>query len=379
MTFKVAIGIDVFNGGTVPGCDQAIDVATELAYGDVVAAVKTVEELIGAREQWGGCQDHSGDEGQFFHELLFELYIPIDAQGERIQRQIFYNLFAHLSGKGYFEGTTGARVVGFLYNVRLSFQGENSLKIVQSLGQGPVLNVLHGWGMNAHLFDDWSNALAAHYQVNLIDLPGHGLNHEAHLSEDLDELAAAASDVPAGIWLGWSMGGMLALNVALKKPSQVTALIMLCATPCFVQRPHWPHGTDPQVLAQFAANLQQDVKQTIQTFLALEVKGVADERQQLRTLRQKVFERPLPTEQALQAGLNLLAATDLSAPLKNLQQPSLWLSGRRDRLVLPQAMAQAAELCGGEYQLLRGSGHAPFIREADAINALINPFIQAHS
>ena len=70
-----------------------------------------------------------------------------------------------------------------------------------------MLNVLHGWGMNAHLFDDWSEQLARYFQVNLIDLPGHGLNHTEPLKLDLDALAAEAADVPAGIWLGWSMGG----------------------------------------------------------------------------------------------------------------------------------------------------------------------------
>ncbi len=245
------------------------------------------------------------------------------------------------------------------------------LKIVTSKGTGPVLNVVHGWGMNAHLFDDWSSALSAHFQVNLIDLPGHGLNHEALLSLDLNQLAEEAALIPQGIWLGWSMGGMMALNLALKQPDRVDALVMLCATPCFVARDHWSHGTDVKILEQFANNLQQDVKQTIQTFLALEVMGVEDERAQLRVLKQKVFERPLPSQQALTAGLTLLQQVDLSGELKNLKTPSLWISGRRDRLVLPAAMQQAAVLSGGKYHLLRASGHAPFIRQADVLTEIM--------
>ena len=249
------------------------------------------------------------------------------------------------------------------------------MKIVSTKGQGPVLNVVHGWAMNAHLFDDWSDDLARYFQVNLIDLPGHGLNHQELLSLDLNELAEEASHVPKGHWLGWSMGGMLALNLALKNPTQIESLTMLCATPCFVTREHWPHGVDGKVLEQFANNLQLDVKQTIQTFLALEVMGVDDERSQLRVLKQKVFERPLPSQQALSAGLTLLRQVDLSSQLKKLQIPSLWISGRRDRLVLPQAMQQAAGICNGEYHMLRGSGHAPFIRQADELTQLISNHI----
>lgn len=245
------------------------------------------------------------------------------------------------------------------------------MKIVTTKGSGPVLNIVHGWGMNAHLFDDWSDELAQYFQVNLIDLPGHGLNHEEVLSLDLDELAEEACDVPKGHWLGWSMGGLLALNLALKKPEQMDSLVMLCATPCFVKREHWPFGTDAKVLEQFAANLQQDIKQTIQTFLALEVMGVDDERSQLRVLKQKVFERPLPSKQALTDGLQLLKQADLTSQLKNLTLPSLWISGRRDRLVLPQAMQQAAEICHGKYHMHRDSGHAPFIRQADVLTEIL--------
>ncbi len=245
------------------------------------------------------------------------------------------------------------------------------LKIVSSKGQGPVLNVVHGWGMNAHLFDDWSDELALYFQVNLIDLPGHGLNHDATLSLDLNVLAEQASQIPQGIWLGWSMGGMLALNLALKQPRQVDALIMLCATPCFISADHWAHGVDANVLQQFAKNLQLDVKQTIQTFLALEVMGVEDERSQLKVLKQKVFERPLPSKQALNAGLELLKQVDLSEELTHLDIPSLWISGRRDRLVMPASMEQAANMSGGQYHMLKRSGHAPFIRQAADLTTLI--------
>ncbi len=247
------------------------------------------------------------------------------------------------------------------------------MKIVSSLGQGPVLNVLHGWGMNAHLFDQWSKQLSQHFQVNLIDLPGHGLNHEQAFPEDLTSLVALGHDIPKGIWLGWSMGGLLALNQALHQPEQVTALVMMCATPCFTARHHWPHGTDVQVLQQFGKSLQQDVKKTIHTFLALEVMGSPDERSQLRELKNKVFERPLPDATALEHGLSLLGQTDLSSQLKNLQMPSLWLAGRRDRLVLPAAVEQAADLCGGEYHMVRGASHAPFIHhEAEITETLLD-------
>ncbi len=249
------------------------------------------------------------------------------------------------------------------------------MKIVATLGNGPVLNMLHGWGMNAHLFDDWAQQLAVYFQVNLIDLPGHGLNHQQPLPTDLSEISNLAADLPSGIWLGWSMGGLLALSQSLKKPEQVKALVMLCATPCFVSRPHWPHGTAATLLQQFGKELEQDVRKTIDTFLALEVMGTKDERLQLRELKTKVYERPLPDAKALAHGLQLLSSTDLSSQLKKLHTPSLWLSGRRDRLVLPAAVEQAAELSGGECHMVRGASHAPFLHHGDELIDRIMEFL----
>lgn len=249
------------------------------------------------------------------------------------------------------------------------------MKIINQKGQGKTLNMLHGWGMNAGLFEPWAEQLAADFQVNLIDLPGHGEN-ERVLPADLNRLSESCQSLPRGIWLGWSLGGLLALNHALQAGDRIDALIMLCSTPCFVKKEHWEFGVDITLLQQFGIDLQQNVKQTINTFLALEVMGVAEERSILRALRKQVFARPLPNVESLKNGLTLLQNSDLSTELPSLKAPSLWLSGRRDRLVFPSAMQQAANLCGGDYHLIQGASHAPFLHHADELSIVIKQFCE---
>lgn len=248
------------------------------------------------------------------------------------------------------------------------------MKIVATLGRGPTLNMLHGWGMHAGIFNDWAHQLAQFYTVNLIDLPGHGENHQESLPVDLTTWSQQAQQLPAGIWLGWSMGGLIALHHALSHPKQVTALVMVCATPCFRARPHWPQGMASQTVSAFAGSLQQDVTATIKRFLALEVLGVQDERQQLTTLQSLIFAKPVAQKQALLNGIRLLHDVDLSPALKNLQPPSLWLSGRRDRIVHPDAMRNAAQQSHGRFELLRG-GHAPFLQHHQEMTDIIQDFL----
>lgn len=245
------------------------------------------------------------------------------------------------------------------------------MKIISQKGQGRVLNLLHGWGMNARLFDYWAEQLAKHFQVNLIDLPGHGDNRRQPLFADLDYLAELCDTLPRGIWLGWSLGGLLALNYALQTSINVESLIMLCATPCLVKRASWKYGIDETLLLRFGTDLQQDISQAINAFLALEVMGVADEKILLQRLRKQVFSQPLPSIEALENGLKLLQNSNLTAKLPTLKVPSLWLSGRRDRLVLAAAMEQSAKLCNGHYQMLHDASHAPFLHNTEKLSTII--------
>lgn len=249
-----------------------------------------------------------------------------------------------------------------------------NMKIVKTLGHGPVINMLHGWGMHAGIFNAWATDLSAHFTINLVDLPGHGDNQQQTLPDNLEHLAKDFRTLPKGVWLGWSMGGLIALNQALHHPEQVQSLIMVCATPCFQARPHWPHGMPKKIVGAFKDSVQQDVQATIDRFLALEVMGVQNERQHLKQLQDIIFQQPLPQQTSLINGLNLLQALDLSPVLKSLKTPSLWLSGRRDRIVHPDAMRHAAQLANGSFHLLRG-GHAPFLQHANDMSNLIRDFL----
>ena len=47
---------------------------------------------------------------------------------------------------------------------------------VKVAGQGPDLVLLHGWGMNADVWDELAPELARQFRVHCVDAPGHGLS-----------------------------------------------------------------------------------------------------------------------------------------------------------------------------------------------------------
>ncbi len=94
--------------------------------------------------------------------------------------------------------------------------------------------LLHGWGLNADIWHCIINRLAPHFRLHLVDLPGYGRS-SGYGDMSLSEMATVVlNQAPEkALWLGWSMGGLVASQIALNQPEQVIGLITVSSSPCF--------------------------------------------------------------------------------------------------------------------------------------------------
>lgn len=247
---------------------------------------------------------------------------------------------------------------------------------LRCVGQGPDLVLLHGWGMHAGIWAPIVDLLATEFRLHLIDLPGHGLSAPVGPFA-LETICALLSDaVPAHAhWLGWSLGGMLALDFAARYPQRVERLILLATNPCFVATDSWPYGMKHDVLEGFAQDLLRDHKATLNRFLGLIARGASD-KTVLRELRRALSEAPPPAESALQGGLAILRDADLRPRLNALPMPVLMLGGARDTLVPVAALHAVHDQCSHvQLQVIADAGHAPFISHPQKTVAAISGFL----
>jgi pimeloyl-[acyl-carrier protein] methyl ester esterase len=250
---------------------------------------------------------------------------------------------------------------------------------VELRGEGPGLVLLHGWGLNSAAWSPLLPRLEQRFRLALVDLPGHGRSPAAAAAPGLAGWAAAVADAApaASAWLGWSLGGQVAMAAALAG-HDIHRLVLVATTPCFVAGPGWPCGVPAGVLAGFADSLARDHDKTVRDFLSLQLRGDIRAATLLRSLRALLAASPAPDPAALAAGLQILAATDLRARLPALALPTLVLAGERDRLTPAEAGRRlAAALPDGRLHAFAGAAHAPFLTHGEEFAAAVTAFLAA--
>ena len=122
--------------------------------------------------------------------------------------------------------------------------------------------LLHGWGSRGEVFAALAEALAAHFDVLVLDLPAHGAaSGEAFPREEAALLGWMRERIPAGAVLaGWSLGGALGLRFAQAFPGHLAALVTIATSPCFLQREDWSVGMDAASFEAFRAGLLADAQ-----------------------------------------------------------------------------------------------------------------------
>jgi len=251
----------------------------------------------------------------------------------------------------------------------------------KTVGQGKPLYLLHGWALNSRVWDGVVTELQSRWKVITIDLPGHGKSALPAGDYTLDTLTAAlATEIePGAAVIGWSLGGMVALNLALRHPHLVSNLVMVASSPQFARSADWSHAVDTAIIDGFAADLCKDYRETILRFLAIQAMGSEHARDAIRGLREKVFLSGEPHITALQGGLAILRSANLRPLLGQLTCNVQFLLGEKDALV-PQSAgaASAAFVTGSRYAIIDGAAHAPFVTHTEQFMQLVNGFLNEH-
>ena len=280
----------------------------------------------------------------------------------------------------------------------------------------PDLALIHGWGVGHAAWEPVLPALAQRFHVHLIALPGYeapetrmdkrspsGHCQKAHEQTILEHIAcrtpidapssdaansmpafvrtaeALAERLPADCFLaGWSLGAMLAMQMALLTPPRIKGLILIGSTPSFMQRDGWPDAQPPALLDTFCDAVSQEATGTLQRFMALLNQGDNQARTISRTMSKRVLETPQPDTATLLNGLGWLRDVDLRQRIAAINTPALLIHGEKDPLMpLHAAQWLNATLPNAQLEVFAGAAHAPFLNDPERFATLIGDFCHA--
>lgn len=241
-----------------------------------------------------------------------------------------------------------------------------------------ALVMLHGWGMNSSIWQSVLPVLEEHFSITLIDLPGLGQSPALDnftFDAAVDALLTAAPE--RAHWLGWSLGGQLAVAAAAKAPERVSALVMVTSNPCFVARDDWACAMDTETYLGFKGALADNPAKTLTRFIMLQTQGAEAGRETLKLLKQLVKD---DQASALAPALTLLE-TDARNALVELKMPVLLQFGEKDLLV-PVGAAEGCVALNATVKTVvyEGAGHLPFISQTERwCNELITFLAEARA
>ncbi|MCK6395339.1 alpha/beta fold hydrolase [Zoogloea sp.] len=235
--------------------------------------------------------------------------------------------------------------------------------------------LLHGWGLSSAVWAPLQHALDPALSVGAIDLPGHG--SATPVGPRLEDWAdAVLGQLPENcLVVGWSLGAQLALHLAHHHPARIDRLVLISATPRFVQADDWPAAMPAATLAEFRHSFNADPAGTQRRFIALQGLGDGRRRSVLNALGSAVTPADDAHRAALADGLGLLESTDLRNLVPEIRQPVRLLHGAVDTL-MPAAAAEwlADTLPDGRLSVFSDTGHAPFLSRPLDCASLIEGF-----
>jgi len=245
---------------------------------------------------------------------------------------------------------------------------------VNSAKHLPDLVFIHGWGLNASVWDTTRHEIQNKHHAHFLDLPGYGGSDRLPTRYSLDNLAKwVMENVPVGsVWIGWSLGGMIALRAAMMLPEYISKLVLIATTPKFSNSEDWTFGVNPESVHMFSQMLEQDYRAMLTTFFLIQAASATTARKPLREFVSRVAQAGTPSPQVLKDSLDVLIETDLRGDLDVLRLPVHLIYGTEDKLIpLTAAEYLSQRLANARLHTIVGAGHNLFMTHHREFNQVL--------
>lgn len=258
---------------------------------------------------------------------------------------------------------------------------------VERWGNGPPLILLHGFTGSADTWAPFAHSLGRRFELIAVDLLGHGASDSPadpnrytmhHTVDDLlallDRLELEQVDL-----LGYSMGGRIALHLALAAPQRIAALVLESTGPGIADATERAERQCSD--AELATMIEREGVEAFinrwerQPLFATQTSLPSELRARLRA--QRLLSNPIGLANSLR-GAGAGAHDPLHARLADLHQPTLLIAGDLDPKYTEIARLMAESLPSAKLDIVTHAGHAVHLEQPATFTQSVLQFMTLH-
>jgi len=249
-------------------------------------------------------------------------------------------------------------------------------------GEGNPLVMIHGAQGDQTMFNSFAPIFTQKYRVLTFDQRGSGLSEKpsgdysiAQLADDTAALMTHVGFDRADI-IGVSMGGMIALEFALRHPNRVRALVLGCTTPGGSKAIRI--GGEAFTNAYSSKPISSEERGRALAKAAF-TKGYIDRHPEIiPAMIEARRQRPLDPV-ALDGRLKAAMKHDVYDRLSQITCPTLVITGKEDAIISwENSQLLADKIPHTELVLLQPAGHCFWIEQPQESYSAITRFLSAH-
>ena len=256
---------------------------------------------------------------------------------------------------------------------------------VEVAGRGPPVVLLHGFTGSTGTWAELVETLRAEFTTIAVDIVGHGQSDapettaryaEDRCAEDLARLLRSMGHERA-CWLGYSMGGRVALQIAVHHRDVVSSLVLEGASPGLrseserAERRRADEALADRIEADGVPAFV-DAWERLPLFASQE-QLTSEARERLRT--ERLANRARGLANSLR-GSGTGAQPPLHDRLSYVQAPTLLLAGALDTKFAEIAEEMARSLPDATMHLIEGAGHAAHLERPEAFGVEVLDFLR---
>ncbi|MBI3076969.1 MAG: alpha/beta hydrolase [Deltaproteobacteria bacterium] len=230
---------------------------------------------------------------------------------------------------------------------------------------------IHGAGESGEVWQKQLAYFSPAHRVQAVDLPGHGArrdelaldNHERNADDVLHTIDKLGWEKP--VLVGYSMGGAIALLIALQHPARISGLVLVATGarlrmhPDFLERAR-KQAEDPQPPAAPPVSVEEMVAPSTSPTIR-------------DWLRPRAMNAP---PQAIYADFLANNSFDAMGQLGGIAVPTLVIGGSDDRMAPPKFSQYLAEhIAGAQLVIFPNCGHYPQAEQEELFNKAVDEFL----